>query len=233
MSVLLALLTFALVMILGHLFKPRVQPFATAPAETLRPFRPLIESKFGLDVPRGYCFHPCHTWALDEGWQLIRVGVDSFAATLFGKIEHIDIVGLYRWVRQGQRLMTIAGAGVSVDLPSPVEGVLTEVNRAVLQDSAVVTTDPYCDGWVAVIKSPSIGTDQKNLMRGAMVAPWMRNSMVLLREMCSQSHALAQDGGPLLPGLLNRVSPALRDRLVKEFFLTTPTVQEHSADQHT
>ena len=229
MSVLLVLLMFALVMILGHLFKRREQPSTGA---TLRPFRPVIGTKVGMDVPRGFCFHPCHTWAVDEGWHLIRVGMDRFAAHLFGKIEHIDVTGLYRWVRQGQRLMTVTGAGVSVDLPSPVEGTLTEVNRAALDDPAVVTTDPYCDGWIAVIKSPSIDTDQKNLMRGAMVAPWMSNSIMLLREICSQSPALAQDGGRPLPGLLNRVSPELRNRLVEEFFLTSPAVPAHPTNQH-
>jgi len=231
MSVLLALLMFALVMILGHLLKRGARPSAIAPAETLRHFRPLIESKFGMDVHRGYCFHPCHTWAVDEGWQLIRVGIDRFATNLFGRIERIDVAGLYRWIRQGQKLMTITIDGISVDLPSPVEGALTAVNRAALENPELVTTDPFYEGWIALIKSPCFATDEKNLMQGAMVAPWMRNSIALLREMCSRSPALAQDGGPPLPGLLNRVSPELRNRLVKEFFLTLPVVPAQPTNQ--
>jgi glycine cleavage system H lipoate-binding protein len=232
MSVLLVLLMFALAIMWGRLFKREVQPSAAVPEETLRRSRPRTENKFGMEVPRSYFFHPCHTWAVDEGLQLIRVGVDSFTANLFGKIEHIDVAGLYRWVRQGQRLATITGAGISVDLPSPTEGVLTAVNRAVLDDPAMATTDPYGDGWVAVIRSPSFGTDQRNLMQGAMVAPWMRNSIVQLREMCSPSGALAQDGGPPLPGLLNRISPELRNRVIREFFLTLPTVPAEPTNQH-
>jgi glycine cleavage system H lipoate-binding protein len=231
MSVLLALLMFALVMIVSHLLKRGAQPTPIAPAAPVRPFRPLIESKVGMDVPQGYCFHPCHTWAVDEGWQLIRVGMDRFAANLFGNIERIDVAGMYRWVRQGQKLMTITVSGISVELPSPVEGALTAVNRAVLEDPAMVTTDPYCDGWIALIKSPSNGTDLKNLMQGAIVAAWMKNSIALLREMCSQSPALAQDGGPPLTGLLNRVPPELRNRLVKELFLTVPVVPAQPANQ--
>jgi glycine cleavage system H lipoate-binding protein len=232
MSVLLVLLMFALVMTLGRLLKRRAQPSTAGPVETLPRLRPRIETKFGTDVPTGYCFHPCHTWAVDEGWQLIRVGVDRFAVNLFGKIEHIDVVGLYRWVRQGQKLMTITVAGISVDLPSPVEGALTAVNRAALENPELVTTDPFCEGWIAVIKSHCYATDQKNLMQGAMVAPWMRNSIVLLRETCSQSAALAQDGGPPLTGLLSRVSTELRNRLVKEFFLTVPVVSAQPTNQH-
>lgn len=232
MSVLLVLMMFALAILWGRLFKCEVQRSAAVPAQTLRRFRPRIESEFGMEIPRSYFFHPCHTWAVDEGLQLIRVGVDSFAANLFGKIEHIGVTGLYRWVRQGQKLMTITGAGISVDLPSPIEGVLTAVNRAVLEDPAIATTDPYCDGWVAVIQSSSFGADQRNLMRGPMVAAWMRNNIVLLREMCSPSVALAQDGGPPLPGLLSRVSPELRNRLIGEFFLTLPVVPAQSTNQH-
>jgi len=224
MAVLLVLLMFALVIAWGRLFKREVQPSAAVSADTLRRFPPPIEGKFGMEIPKSYCFHPCHTWAVDEGLQLIRVGVDGFTANLFGKIDRIDVAGLYRWVRQGQRLMTITGAGISVDLPSPIEGVLTVVNQAVLEDPVMATTDPYGEGWVAVIRSSSFGTDQRNLMQGPVVAPWLRNNMLQLGEMCSQPAALAQDGGPPLPGLLNRVSPELRNKVIKEFFLTFPVV---------
>jgi len=128
--------------------------------------------------------------------------------------------------------MTISGAGISVDLPSPVEGVLTEVNRAALENPGLAATDPYREGWIAVIKSPSFATDQKNLMQGAMAGQWIRNSIALLREMCSQSPALAQDGGPPISGLLTRVSSELRNELVKEFFLTLPVVQAQPTSQH-
>ncbi|MBZ5658160.1 MAG: hypothetical protein LAO56_23100 [Acidobacteriia bacterium] len=70
----------------------------------------------------------------------------------------------------------------SVDLPSPVEGALTAVNRAALENPELVTTDPFCEGWIAVIKSHCFATDKKNLMHGAMAAQWMRDSFVELRE---------------------------------------------------
>jgi glycine cleavage system H protein len=222
MSVLLALMTFALMMLLGHLLNRGKQP--TVSAGSLCPPRPSFENKLGMEVPRGYCFHPCHMWVVDEGSQLIRVGMDRFAAYLFGKIEHIDVAGLYRWVRQGQKLLTITGGGIAVELPSPVEGELIAVNREALESPDLVTTDPFCEGWIAVIKAPCIATDKKNLLQETMVAPWMRTSVTLLGEMCSHSPALAQDGGSPLPGLLNRVSPELRNRLVKEFFRTVPVV---------
>jgi glycine cleavage system H lipoate-binding protein len=219
MSVLLALLSFALVMMIWYLLARRLQPTA---ALRERPYLTYFQNKFGIELPSGYCFHPCHTWAVNERWELVRVGLDNFAANLFGKIDQIDVTRLNRWVRQGQKLMTITGAGISVDFPSPIEGVVTDINRAALENPELVTTQPFGDGWIALIKSPSFDTDQKNLLQGPMAASWIRSSIMLLREMCSKSPAFAQDGGIPLPGVLNGVPTELRDKIIREFLLTLP-----------
>ena len=44
---------------------------------------------------------------MDEGRQNARVGIDAFAANLFGKIDSIEVADLNRWVRQGQKLCTV------------------------------------------------------------------------------------------------------------------------------
>lgn len=170
-------------------------------------------------VPEGYYFHPCHTWVVHEGEDNGRVGVDGFVANLFGQIDRIDVTGLNRWVRQGQRLMTVTGAGISIDLPSPVEGVVKALNPAVLNDPTLAITSSYRDGWIVTLKSPDIATDLKNLLQGTMVSVWMGNTFTRLKDMVSQlSPALAQDGGPPLSGVLARVSPELQSKLMREFF---------------
>jgi glycine cleavage system H lipoate-binding protein len=223
MSVLVALLVLALMLALGRLFKG-VRPSVVVSPESPRRDRLPMEAPLGTDIPKEYRFHPCHTWALDEGTGLVRVGMDSFAAKMFDKIEHIDIPALQCWVRQGQNLMTVTGDGVSVDFPSPVEGPLTEINRIAIETPELVAADPYRDGWIAVIKSPCFAIDKKNLMQGAMVVPWMRHSMVLLQQISSHSPALAQDGGIPVTGVLKRVTPEVRNRLLREFFLMSPVV---------
>jgi glycine cleavage system H lipoate-binding protein len=176
-----------------------------------------------LEIPEGHCFHPCHTWLAREGGENARVGIDSFAASLFGEIEHIEVTHPNRWVRQGQRLMTMSIAGVSVELVSPVEGTVKELNEIALRDPALVVSDPYRGGWIALLKSSDITINQKNLLQGPMVKLWLRNSLARLNEMVSQlSPALAQDGGVPVQGLLWRVSPELQRKLVKEFFLMDP-----------
>jgi glycine cleavage system H lipoate-binding protein len=215
---------FTIVMIVGYLLE-RKQPYCMSTAanqNSNKPFSRRVSGRLAVEIPEGYFLHPCHTWALDEGWQAIRVGVDDFAATLFGKVDHITLTTPNRWVRQGQKLMTVTFDGITVDLPSPVEGTVISVNGPALERPDLVTTDPFCEGWLAVIKATNFDSDRKNLLQRAMAASWTRNSMVLLQQLCSQEAALAQDGGRPIRGLLKHISPELRERVVKEFFLTIP-----------
>jgi len=231
MSVLLVLLMFTIV-VLVHYVRKRAQRYIPAVAEQRTRPSSRFDSRLALEVPPGYFFHPCHTWAAEESRQLLRVGMDHFAANLFGKIGRIDITKPNRWVRQGQKLMTITVDGTSVELLSPVEGTVTFLNQAALENPEVVTADPLGKGWMAEIKPANFDTDRKNLLQGAMAMSWMRNSTVLLREICSESPALAQDGGRPIPGVLQRVSPELRKQLLKEFLQSVPIGENQSTCQH-
>jgi glycine cleavage system H protein len=149
-----------------------------------------------------------------------RVGLDSLAANLIGKIDGIDVLAENRWVRQGQKLVTIHSGGESYELVSPVEGVITEINRDILDEPTLASRDPYQKGWIATVKSPDIAINQKNLVQGGMVAPWLQNNVTRLNGMVAQlAPTMAADGGLPMPGLLTRVSPELRQKLLKEFFL--------------
>ena len=217
MSILFVLLMFLLVISISY-FRTRKEPPAQPPAG---PRPPRMEREYGFQIPQGYCFQPGHTTVFKEGPETARVGVDSFAVNLLGKVDHIDVVGENRWVRQGQKLMTITSGGATVDLLSPVEGVVTSLNDDALQDPSVIAHDPYQKGWIAMVKSPELAINQRNLVQGAMVAPWMQNSVTRLNGMVAQlAPTMAADGGLPITGLLVRVEPELRRMLAKEFFLS-------------
>jgi len=220
MSILFVLLMFLLIMSISYFRGPQQQP-AAQPDLRARPQVPRMECEYGFEIPQGYCFHPGHAWVVKESTDSARVGLDSFATNLLGKIDRIEVMGLNRWVRQGQKLMTLRSGGTSLDLLSPVEGVITAVNMNALKDPSLVTHDPYKDGWIALVKSPDLAINQKNLVQGPMVAPWLQNNVTRLNGMLSQiSPTLAQDGGLPIGGLLARVTPEIQEKLVKEFFLS-------------
>ena len=217
MSILFVLLMFLLVMSISY-FRTRQE--VAQPAVRMAAQAPRIQREYGFSVPEGYCFHPGHTWVLREGGENARVGVDSFAANLIGRIDHIDVAGVNRWVRQGQKLVSLKSGGSTFELVSPVEGVVTAVNKDAIEDPGVIARDPYENGWIAIVKSPDLAMNQKNLVQGGMVAPWLQNSVTRLNGMVKQlAPTMAADGGQPVAGLLTRVEPELREKLAKEFFL--------------
>ena len=219
MSILFVLLMFLLIMSITYFVRRPGE--AIRPAMIAAPPAPEIEREVGFNVPKGYCFHPGHTWVLDEGRQNARIGIDAFAANLLGKIDRIEVIGLNRWVRQGQKLVTVTHGGITADLVSPVEGIVMSVNPQILKAPDLLVNDPYQEGWICVVKSPDLGTNVRNLVQGTMVAPWMQHTLARLTNLTSQYvTATAADGGLPVHGLLAQVEPGLQRRLISEFFLT-------------
>ncbi|MGI9103050.1 MAG: glycine cleavage system protein H [Terriglobales bacterium] len=221
MSILFVLLTFLLIMSITY-FLRRDQPAAgVQPRIFPQPAAPSMTREAGFDLPKGYCFHPGHTWVLDEGRQNARIGLDSFGANLLGKIDRIEVAGLNRWVRQGQKVCTITRDGMVVDLLSPIEGVIVSVNQDVIKDPTILLQDPYKAGWICVVKSPEIAVNLNNLLQGPLVGPWMQNSVRRLASMTSNlGIAAAADGGLPVSGLLSQLDPGAQRTMIHEFFLT-------------
>lgn len=221
MSILFVLLTFLLIITVTYFRRPSEETLQMQPELPSRPSLPVMTKTAGFEIPTGYEFHPGHTWVCDEGRQNARVGLDAFAAQMLGKVERIETVELNRWVRQGQKLWTIMQNGQAIDMLSPIEGVVVSVNHNVLKTPELLTTDPYKEGWVCIVKAPDLQTNIKNLIQGPLVAPWMQNTLSRLNTLTAQyAPALAQDGGTPVHGMLTQIDPATRERIVKEFFLT-------------
>jgi glycine cleavage system H lipoate-binding protein len=223
MSILFVLLTFLLILTVMYFRRPdaAANTLQAAPSKSTAVPQPFVMKQGGFEIPQGYCFHPGHTWVVDEGRQNARVGIDAFAGNLFGKIDSIEVADLNRWVRQGQPLCTVTREGRSIQMLSPVEGVLVSVNHEVLKNPNLIVDDPYKYGWLCVVKAPEMATNVKNLLQGTIVLPWLQNSLARIGAMVQQlSPALAQDGGLPVKGLLFQIDDATQHELVCEFFLT-------------
>jgi len=220
MSILFVLLTFLVVISINYFYFRLPQAPQVENAVVVRPRVPVMAKQAGFSIPQDYAFHPGHTWVLHESGDNARIGLDQFGADLVGKIDRIEVSEPSRWVRQGQRLATIHAGGASFDLLSPVEGVVMSVNDDVVKNPALAASDPYKEGWFAILKSPDLSTNEKNLLKGPMVAPWMHYSVSRLNSaLASANPAFAQDGGMPVNELLPQIEPGIRQKLIKEFFL--------------
>ncbi|HEY6938663.1 MAG TPA: glycine cleavage system protein H, partial [Terriglobales bacterium] len=202
MTVLLVVLTFAVLLLIDHYYTRKrlvvqAKPEAAPPQREVRmPARLQPSLVGGFLVPENLRYHPGHTWALNESPTLVRVGMDDFASKLAGKIERITLPQRGQWIRQGQKIWTLFRDGSGVDMVSPIEGSVAEINEAVLLDPDLASRDPYGEGWVVTVQSPDAKTNFRNLLGGALARWWTEESASRLqRLMPGALGALAQDGG--------------------------------------
>jgi len=221
MTVILVLITFAIFLTIDYLRqeKPAPQPIEEAPEPAPAP-RLVPRYVSGFEVPDNCRYHPGHTWALAESPNLVRVGLDDFAARLIGKIDHIVLPKRGQWVRQGQKLATIFRDGAKTELVSPVEGEVTQVNEAALNDPALAGNDPYGKGWLVSLFSPDEQTSFRNLLGGNLARSWMAEAAArLFAKMPAMAGAVAQDGGLAVHDLTAQMPDQKWEDVTKEFFL--------------
>ncbi len=223
MTVILVLLTFAIFLMIDYarsrnqLAKQVIQ---TAPVEAAPRMVPAMVA--GFQVPENVRYHAGHTWALGESRELVRVGLDDFASKLIGKIDSITLPQRGRWVRQGQKIWTIIRDGKSVDMVSPIEGTVTDINEAVMKDPDLARKEPYGEGWLVKVQAPDAKINFRNLLGGALARLWTEESALRLRKRMPMAlaSALAQDGGVAVDDIAAHMPDQDWAELTKEFFLS-------------
>jgi glycine cleavage system H lipoate-binding protein len=228
MTVLLVLFTFVSFLLIDHFRSRRaVQPVlqvapakhAAATAATPR-LQPALVG--GFAVPENLRYHPGHTWALSESPNLVRVGMDDFASKLTGKVDKITLPQRGQWIRQGQKMCTLYRDDCAVDMVSPIEGSVSDINMALAADPKLALRDPFGEGWLVTVQAPDAKTSFRNLLGGAMARWWTEESASRLqhRMPLAMAGALAQDGGVAVNDLSAQIPDQEWLPLAKEFFLS-------------
>ncbi len=221
MTVILVLVTFLAFILLDWAINRRKAPqVAVASAHTAPPS---LDPSYveGFLVPEQLSYHPGHSWAFRERRNLMRVGVDEFAAALAGHIERIELPKPGQWIRQGQKVWALFRDGEKTDMVSPTEGEVVEINPEVVRNPDLLRKDPYGKGWLALIHVPDEESTSRNLVPPGLVRNWMREAVGRLYARQPQlAGAVAADGGLPMEDLLGSLPDANWKQVTSEFFLT-------------
>lgn len=222
MTVLLVLATFAIFILFDYYRSKQPALQVAAQPRPAVPAVPRVSPAIvaGFRVPPHLSYHPGHTWAQKEGAEIVRVGLDDFAARLAGKVDQIQLPERGRWVRQGQGAVSLKRDGAKVLMASPIEGTVVEVNEAVLRDPDLARRDPYGEGWLMLVNAPDPKLSFRNLVAGPLARWWTEESASRLqRQMPATAGMLAQDGGFAIEDLGSSLPDAKWLELAREFFL--------------
>ncbi len=219
MTVLFVILTFA-IFIVADLVMNKGKVRVTAQEPALEPAIADAEVAGGYAIPGHLRYHPGHTWLARERKNVNRVGVDSFAAAFTAGVEKIDLPKAGQWVRQGQKVVTLHRNGEKVEIVSPVEGEVVEVNARIAEDASLLRQDPYGEGWLMTVFAPDDESPTRNLLPTNLVANWMREAADRLFAMQPQlAGATAADGGEPVQEPALALDAKTWSQAGREFFL--------------
>lgn len=110
--------------------------------------------KFTFRVPADRAYTADGLWvqASDAPGARVRVGVTDFLQQHSGDVAFAGTLPAGSRVAFGDEFATVETIKATVELPSPVDGVVVEVNPALRAAPEVVNQDPYGDGWMAVLE---------------------------------------------------------------------------------
>ncbi|HEU5404267.1 MAG TPA: glycine cleavage system protein H [Terriglobales bacterium] len=227
MTVILVLATFVGFLLIDHFMNRGKAPvFAAQGSARREPVVPRLQPNLvgGFKVPENLRFHPGHTWALSESPNLVRIGVDDLASKILGnKIESVQLPQRGQWIRQGQKVWSFVRTGKKIEMVSPIEGSVADVNDELAKDPTLFNKDPYGEGWMVTVQSPDAKTNFRNLMGGALARWWTEESALRLSKKLPGtmgSLALAQDGGIATNDLTAGLPDERVAEIAHEFFLT-------------
>lgn len=180
---------------------------------------PAISNWFHLPG-EGVYFHQGHSWAMPEGNNMVRVGIDDFAQKLVGKIDAIKFPPVGSAVTQGEKAWSLLVGSKSIEMLSPVDGKIVGINERLLNSPESISKDPYGQSWLMKVEVPKMTSNLKNLLSGRLARKWMEEVREnLLARMNYNLGAVSQDGGVPVDGIARNLDREKWDEIVKEFFL--------------
>jgi glycine cleavage system H protein len=103
------------------------------------------------NVPTDLKYSKSHEWVRVAGG-VATVGITDHAQHELTDVVFVELPEIGSKIKAGVACAVVESVKTASDLYSPVSGEVTEVNPAVVDDPALVNSEPYTDGWFYKIK---------------------------------------------------------------------------------
>lgn len=230
MVAILVLLTIILCLTLDSFAeraKLRHASHAAAPPDPDRIPQPLsVQAPTDLtQVPAGVFVGPGHAWMELEPAGGVHLGVDRLPTTLLGGVDEIDAVPAGTEVHCGEPIARLRHGERTIEVRSPVDGLVTEVNAAL--EPAHLSEEPFGSDWIVEVQPREIGSALRRLFVAEEARAFLRNELSNLRDYLAglslaghPSIALATgpDGRVPAEGLAARMTDGEWRELKERFF---------------
>jgi glycine cleavage system H protein len=98
------------------------------------------------NIPADLKYAKSHEWVRVTG-DIATVGITDHAQHELTDVVFVELPQPGRTLKAGEACAVVESVKTASDIYSPVSGEITEVNKAVVDNPALVNSDPYGAGW--------------------------------------------------------------------------------------
>ncbi|MCX8010558.1 MAG: hypothetical protein N3A61_05350 [Ignavibacteria bacterium] len=187
-----------------------------------------VFSKDSILVPKGYYFSKGHTWLNVEKDGKVKLGLDDFLNKLIGKFTISNLRNHGEQVAKGDLLFELKLNGKSLKVKSPIDGIITAVNKEVVDEPELISRNPYELGWIVSIEPKNLKESLSILNIGNEVVKWMKAEVTRFKDFLGTVVHQPQligvtmyDGGNINEGIINQLDEKSLDAFQNDFLNLT------------
>jgi len=180
-----------------------------------------------LKIPQGIYFNRYHTWTHLDKSGAAKVGLDDFLQRVIGNMSLTTTKKPGESLKKGELLTTIKQNGKSLRLYSPISGTVLETNPGLIENPAVINSDPYEQGWICQIKPTNWVKDTQTYYLAEQATEWANKELIRFKDFLSigamrkystePSMVLLQDGGEIRENVLSELPVEVWENFQEEF----------------
>jgi glycine cleavage system H protein len=118
-----------------------------------------------MSVEKNLLYTRDHEWVKIDGNQA-TIGISDYAQHALGDITFVELPAVDKDIKQQETFSTVESVKAASDIYAPLSGKVIKINEALNETPEVINTDPYNEGWIAVIELDNL-SEKDNLMDAA------------------------------------------------------------------
>jgi len=103
------------------------------------------------NIPSDLKYAKSHEWVRVSG-DVATIGISDHAQHELTDVVFVELPAVNRQLKAGEACAVVESVKTASDIYAPVSGQVTEVNKAVVDNPALVNTEPYGGGWFFKVK---------------------------------------------------------------------------------
>jgi len=101
-------------------------------------------------IPQDLRYHKEHEWVRVQGGTAV-IGISDHAQEALGDIVFFQLPKVGDKITAGQEIGEVESTKATSSIYTPVTGTVSKVNQTLNERPELANTDPYGQGWVAVV----------------------------------------------------------------------------------